>query len=111
MNTGRLKVWYSGVWYSDGHCICLFQLAKLHESVVDIWSRDDTNALLREVHQRFVASVKAEIRQRKILDPESPQARLLLSELTFYGQSLLRLNAVPEEMLKRETFEEIWQTL
>ena len=75
---------------------------------MDIWPRDSTVTLMKEVHHRFVASVKSEIRQRKILDPESPQARLLLSELTFYGQSLLRLNVVPDEWLQRDTFEQIW---
>ena len=79
--------------------------------MVDIWPRENTNALLCEVHQRFISAVKGEIRQRKILDPESPQARLLLSELTFYGQSLLRLSAVPEDQLQRDTFEQIWQNL
>jgi hypothetical protein len=36
---------------------------------------------------------------------------LLLSELTFYGQSMLRLNALPEDWLQRDTFERIWVDL
>jgi hypothetical protein len=51
------------------------QLTKLHESVTDIWPDENTTTLMRQVHQRFVKTVKAEIRQRKILDPDSPQAR------------------------------------
>ncbi len=37
-----------------------------------------------------------------------PASRSLQSELTFYGQSLLRLNVLPEEELGRERFERLW---
>jgi hypothetical protein len=79
--------------------------------VEDILPRESTIALFQEVHQRFLRSVKSEIRRRKIQNPKSSKARILLFELTFYGQSLLQLNVVPEELLKTENFEEIWKNL
>jgi len=72
---------------------------------------EQTILLLSSVHRLFVESVRYEIRQRKILDPESPQGRLLMSELTFYGQSLKRLNVIPEDKLQREALERIWEDL
>ena len=77
----------------------------------DILLRKSTIALLQEVHQRFLRSVKSEIQRRKIQNPKSFKAKILLSELTFYGQSLLQLNVVPEELLKTENFKEIWNNL
>ena len=77
----------------------------------DILPCESTIALFQEVHQRFLRSVKSEIRRRKIQDPKSCKARILLSELKFYRQSLMQLNVVPEELLKTENFEEIWKNL
>ncbi len=34
--------------------------------------------------------------------------RSLQSELTFYGQSVLRLGVLPSEELSRERFERLW---
>jgi hypothetical protein len=54
---------------------------------------------------------RSKIRRRKIQNPKSCKARILLSELTFYGQSLMQLNVVPEELLKTENLKEIWKNL
>ncbi len=35
-------------------------------------------------------------------------SRSLQSELTFYGQSVLRLGVLPAEELSRERFERLW---
>ncbi len=77
----------------------------------DILQRKSTIALLQEVHQRFLRSVRSENQRRKIQDPKSSKARILLSELTFYQQSLMQLNVVPEELLKTENLKEIWKNL
>ena len=36
------------------------------------------------------------------------EARAFKSELTFYSQSLLRLNVVPEEMVSQDYMESVW---
>ena len=88
------------------------QLSKLHESVSDIWPEADIARLMVGVHERFMASVKAEVGARKLATALAQQdakqtgqlgeARAFKSELTFYSQSLLRLNVVPEKLLSQE---------
>ena len=95
------------------------QLAKLHESVADIWPPDDIRKLMVNVHQRFMGSVKLEVKSRRLNRSEVglnekqkndllSEARAFKSELTFYAQSLLRLNVIPDSMLSQEHLDEFW---
>ena len=52
--------------------------------------------------------MKSEIRQRRLEDPDHRHSIVLLSELMFYTQSLLRLNVMPAEKLTRDAMEYIW---
>ena len=103
-------------------------LTKLHESVADIWPEADIRKVMVAVHQGFMANVKDRVRERKLAQALAHQAtahegnkqqkahnlallseaRAFKSELTFYSQSLLRLNVVPEEMVSQEYMESVW---
>ena len=61
-----------------------------------------------QVHDKFIRAVKSEIRTRRLEDPDHRHSIVLLSELTFYTQSLLRLNVIPPEKLTRDAMEYIW---
>jgi len=103
-------------------------LTKLHESVADIWPEADIRKVMLAVHQGFMANVKDKVRERKLAQALAHQAtahegnkqqkahnlallseaRAFKSELTFYSQSLLRLNVVPEEMVSQDYMESVW---
>jgi len=38
------------------------------------------------------------------------EARAFKSELTFYSQSLLRLNVVPEQLLSPDYMDSVWES-
>ena len=61
-----------------------------------------------QVHEKFINAVKSEIRTRKLEDPDHRHSIILLSELTFYTQSLLLLNVIPPQKLTRDAMEYIW---
>ena len=52
--------------------------------------------------------MKSEIRTRRLEDPDHRHSIILLSELTFYTQSLLLLNVIPSDKLTRDAMEYIW---
>ena len=84
------------------------QLTKLNESVLDIWTKETLSRIMLKVHEKFIHAVKSEIRTRKLEDPDHRHSIILLSELTFYTQSLLLLNVIPPEKLTRDAMEYIW---
>ena len=105
---------YIGTWQpskqipsSNFKALCK-QLNKLHESTNDIWNHNDTETLFIRVHGAFLDLVRNEIRIRNI-HFDSAKARVLQSEMTFYGQCLLRLNILPISELSRERFEALWK--
>ena len=93
------------------------QVTKLYESVVDIWCNDAVYKLMLKVHERFIASIKVEVRTRHLLPPvdkinasgrsvnEAAQnaitRRALMSEITFYASWVLQLNVLPQELLEQ----------
>ena len=104
------------------------QLTKLNESVSDIWTKETLSRIMLkvsfmsvtqrnsektkipifQVHEKFISAVKSEIRTRKLEDPDHRHSIILLSELTFYTQSLLLLNVIPPQKLTRDAMEYIW---
>ena len=84
------------------------QLTKLMESVTDIWTPEVSSKVMTQVHEKFIRAVKSEIRSRRLEDPDHRHSIVLLSELTFYTQSLLRLNVIPPDRLTRDAMEYIW---
>ena len=93
------------------------QVTKLYESVVDIWCEEAVYNLMEKVHERFITSVKYEVRSRNLLPPtdkinasgksvnEAAQnattRRALMSEITFYASWVLQLNVLPPELLEQ----------
>lgn len=93
------------------------QVTKLHESVVDIWCEDAVYNLMLKVHERFIASVKVEVRSRNLLPPsdkinastksineatqKAATRRLLMSEITFYAEWVLQLKVLPPNLLEQ----------
>ena len=61
-----------------------------------------------QIHEKFIRAVKSEIRTRRLEDPDHRHSIILLSELTFYTQSLLLLNVIPSDKLTRDAMEYIW---
>eukprot|EP00094_Tigriopus_californicus_P006558 TCALIF_06314-PA protein Name:"Similar to scat Vacuolar protein sorting-associated protein 54 (Drosophila melanogaster)" AED:0.03 eAED:0.03 QI:253/0.88/0.7/1/1/1/10/0/899 len=100
----------SGVPSASFKALCK-QLHKLYESVEDVWMRPEIRRLFEEVHKRLLSAVKVEIRTRGLGNVEHQYAQHLTSELTFYGQCMLRLDVLEETELTRETFERLWKTL
>ena len=96
--------------------------------MADIWPEADIRKVMVAVHQGFMANVKDKVRERKLAQALAHQAtahegnkqqkahnlallseaRAFKSELTFYSQSLLRLNVVPEEMVSQDYMESVW---
>ena len=93
------------------------QVTKLYESVVDIWCKDAVYNLMLKVHERFIASVKVEVRSRNLLPPsekinastksineatqKAATRRLLMSEITFYAEWVLQLKVLPPHLLEQ----------
>ena len=93
------------------------QVTKLYESVVDIWPPNAVCNLMLKVHERFIASVKVEVRSRNLLPPTDKNVtainsvkavsqlaatrRTLMSEITFYAACVLRLDVIPAELLEQ----------
>ena len=93
------------------------QVTKLYESVVDIWCKDATTNLMLKVHERFIASVKVEVRSRNLLPPsdkinastksineanqKAATRRILMSEITFYAEWVLQLKVLPPHLLEQ----------
>jgi hypothetical protein len=85
------------------------QLNKLNESTVDVFKDDQRRHLFSRVHERFLQHLRAEIGARGYGDDTSSAAsRALLSELLFYGQSLMRLDVIQSSRLERQAFEVLW---
>ena len=85
------------------------QVNKLHESVSDIWREEDVKALFRKVHTKFLEAVRVEIRAGGLEDPSHPHSKALMSELVFYGQSVLLLGVLPPSELDRNCLEGLWE--
>ena len=85
------------------------QLNKLNDSTTDVFTDEQRRLLFSRVHDRFLAHLRSEVASRGYAeDATSPQSRALLSELVFYGQSLMRLDVIQSNRLERPTFEALW---
>ena len=85
------------------------QLNKLNDSTTDVFTDEQRRLLFSRVHDRFLEHLRSEVASRGYAeDATSPQSRALLSELVFYGQSLMRLDVIQSNRLERPTFEALW---
>ncbi len=85
------------------------QLNKLNDSTSDVFKEDQRRLLFSKVHQRFVEHLRHEIGVRGLADDvSSSKSRALLSDLVFYGQSIMRLDVLEPSKLERPAFEALW---
>ena len=75
-----------------------------------MFTDEQRRLLFSRVHDRFLGHLRAEVSSRGYGgDASSAASRALLSELVFYGQSLMRLGVIESDRLERPTFEALWR--
>ncbi len=81
---------------------------KLHEAVSQVLPMEQIYGLFRIVHKNFKDKLREQLVKNNIVNNGTPQHGTVISELTFYLETLRTLKALPVEELGDETMDDIW---
>lgn len=81
---------------------------KLHEAIAQVLPAEQIHGVFRTVHKNFKDKLREQLLRNNIVNNGTPQHGTVISELTFYLETLRTLKAVPIEELSDETMEDIW---
>ncbi|KAL3268453.1 hypothetical protein HHI36_007564 [Cryptolaemus montrouzieri] len=84
-------------------------IIKLHEAVSSVLPSDQVSYLYETVHKNFKSALRAQLMKLNIQNNGGPQHGLVTTEITFYLQTMLMLNTLPEDTLTNKYMEDIWQ--
>ncbi|XP_058819414.1 vacuolar protein sorting-associated protein 54 [Topomyia yanbarensis] len=84
------------------------QFIKLHEAIAPILPDKQVAAIYRVVHRNFKDKLREQLLRNNITNNGGPQHGTVVSELTFYMETLRTLKAMPAEELNDETLDDIW---
>ena len=82
---------------------------KLHEAIAPILPEQQVQTIYRTVHKTFKDKLRELVIKNNIVNNGGPQHGVVISELTFYMETLRTLHALPEAELKKdESLDDIW---
>lgn len=81
---------------------------KLHEAIAHVLPAEQIHGVFRVVHKNFKDKLKEQLLRNNIVNNGTPQHGTVISELTFYLETLRTLKAMPVEELSDETMDDIW---
>ncbi|KAG5676824.1 hypothetical protein PVAND_006631 [Polypedilum vanderplanki] len=81
---------------------------KLHEAIAQVLPQDQIYNVFRIVHKNFKDKLREQLLKNNIINNGTPQYCTVISELTFYLETLRTLKAMPIEELSDETMDDIW---
>lgn len=81
---------------------------KLHEAIAQVLPMDQIYGVFRIVHRNFKDKLREQLVKNNIINNGTPQHGTVISELTFYLETLRTLKALPVEELSDETMDDIW---
>ncbi|XP_055545637.1 vacuolar protein sorting-associated protein 54 [Wyeomyia smithii] len=84
------------------------QFVKLHEAIAPILPDKQIATIYRVVHKNFKDKLREQLLRNNITNNGGPQHGTVVSELTFYMETLRTLKVLPEEELGEETLDDIW---
>lgn len=83
-------------------------LVKLHEAISQVLPADQIFGVFRIVHKNFKDKLREQLLRNNIINNGTPQHGTVISELTFYLETLRTLKAMPTQELSDETMDDIW---
>lgn len=81
---------------------------KLHEAIAQVLPAEQIHGVFRVVHKNFKDKLREQLLRNNIVNNGTPQHGTVISELTFYLETLRTLKAMPPEELSDETMDDIW---
>ncbi|XP_065340218.1 vacuolar protein sorting-associated protein 54 isoform X2 [Cloeon dipterum] len=83
-------------------------MRKLHEAISEVLPENQVQNLYRNAHKMFKIVLKEQLVKMNILNNGGPQHGVVISELTFYLDTLRRLKVMPIDELMMDSMEDIW---
>ncbi|KFB45588.1 AGAP008353-PA-like protein [Anopheles sinensis] len=84
------------------------QFVKLHEAIAPILPEKQVHAIYRTVQKNFKDKLREQLLKNNITNNGGPQHGVVVSELTFYMETLRTLKALPLPELHDDTLDDIW---
>lgn len=84
------------------------QFVKLHEAIAPILPEEQVQHLYRTVHRSFKDKMREQLIKNNVAKNGGPQHGVVISELTFYLETLRSLRAIPENELAHDAMDDIW---
>uniref|UniRef100_A0A8W7PF65 Vacuolar protein sorting-associated protein 54 n=1 Tax=Anopheles coluzzii TaxID=1518534 RepID=A0A8W7PF65_ANOCL len=84
------------------------QFVKLHEAIAPILPEKQVHAIYRTVQRNFKDKLREQLLRNNITNNGGPQHGVVVSELTFYMETLRTLRAMPVAELHDDTMDDIW---
>ena len=81
---------------------------KLHEAIAQVLPAEQIHGVFRTVHKNFKDKLREQLLRNNIVNNGTPQHGTVISELTFYLETLRTLKAMPTDELSDETMDDIW---
>jgi vacuolar protein sorting-associated protein 54 len=81
---------------------------KLHEAINQVLPAEQIHGVFRTVHKNFKDKLREQLLVNNIVNNGTPQHGTVISELTFYLETLRTLKAMPACELGDETMDDIW---
>lgn len=81
---------------------------KLHEALSPILPEQQIHQMYRVVHKNFKDKLRELLIKYNIVNNGGPQHGMVISEVTFYMETLRTLKAMPVEELEDDTLNDIW---
>lgn len=81
---------------------------KLHDAIAQVLPAQQIYGVFRTVHKNFKDKLREQLLRNNIVNNGTPQHGTVISELTFYLETLRTLKALPLEELSDETMDDIW---
>jgi vacuolar protein sorting-associated protein 54 len=81
---------------------------KLHEAIAQVLPAEQIHGVFGIVHKNFKDKLREQLLRNNIINNGTPQHGTVISELTFYLETLRTLKAMPVEELSDETMDDIW---
>jgi vacuolar protein sorting-associated protein 54 len=81
---------------------------KLHEAIAQVLPIEQIHGVFRIVHKNFKDKLREQLLKNNIINNGTPQHGTVISELTFYLETLRTLKSMPADELSDETMDDIW---
>lgn len=81
---------------------------KLHEAIAQVLPAEQIHGVFRTVHKNFKDKLREQLLRNNIVNNGTPQHGTVISELTFYLETLRTLKSMPPAELSDETMDDIW---